>query len=159
MKKFLGFVILCIGCLFIFSALVIGRREQVVRPRPPQEQFPDTPNFSEKAPEEPVDAPPIQINAPYLYAAYKDNEIAADQVYKGKIVEVTGTVGRIRKDFADNAILELMTSNQFESVDAYLKADSVSFAATLSPGNSVTVLCRGAGMIVGSPMLKDCSIK
>lgn len=158
MRNFLAFVILCIGGLFLFGALLFGRNGQTERPRPPQEQYPDTPHFSEKVPEA-VDEPPIQINAPYLYAAYKDNEIAADQIYKGKIVEVSGTVGRIRKDFADNAILELMTSNQFESVSAYLKDDSVSFAATLSPGNSVTVLCRGAGMIVGSPMLKDCSIK
>jgi hypothetical protein len=155
MKKFLGFVILCVGGLFIFSALVSGRHEQAEQAAPAQNQYPDTPHFTEKVP----DDPPIQINAPYLYAAYKDNEIAADQIYKGKILEVSGTVGRIRKDFADNAILELMTQNQFESVDAYLKADSVSFAATLSPGNSVTVLCRGAGLMIGSPMLKDCSIK
>ncbi len=105
------------------------------------------------------DAPLIQITAPDLSLVYHNNEVAADAKFKGKILEVRGQVREIGKNFAGTAYLNLQTLSQFESVDAYLQKDSVSYAAGLSPGDVVTVLCRGDGMIVGSPMLRDCSIK
>jgi hypothetical protein len=146
MKKFLGFLILCGGGFFMFVALVGSKHGQ------------DEPAAASRVMAI-DDAPPLQVNAETLFSAYKRNEIAADELYKGRILEVEGRVSQIRKDFTGAAILELVTENRFETVDAHLKEDSVSFAGTLSPGFYVTVLCRGNGMIVGSPMLKDCSIK
>ena len=32
-------------------------------------------------------------------------------------------------------------------------------AAQLSKGQQITVLCKGGGMVIGSPMLRDCVIK
>ena len=75
------------------------------------------------------------------------------------MLHVEGKVTQIRKDFADNVILELATANRFEDVDARLGKDSVEYSAILVPGDDIVVLCRGAGMMVGRPILDDCYIK
>jgi TPR repeat protein len=53
----------------------------------------------------------------------------------------------------------LETSNEFMGVHADLRGSEISKASTLSKGNTVTVVCEGNGLIVGSPMLKDCVIQ
>lgn len=124
-----------------------------------------TPRFRHATPrkneqeEDPDQQPPLHVTALELYAAYHRNEVSADQYYKGQILEVDGQVEEIGKNFAGDVYLALGTTNEFETVDAYIQSSSVSYAATLSPGTVVTVLCRGDGMIVGSPVLRDCSIK
>jgi len=103
--------------------------------------------------------PPINVSAERLFEAYQRNEIAADSVYKGKTLEVTGTVTSINKDIADSPYLMLATSNEFMGVHADLQGNQMSAAATLTPGSVVTVVCQGEGMILGSPMLKDCAFR
>jgi osmotically-inducible protein OsmY len=80
-------------------------------------------------------------------------------MYKGRTLAVTGTVSSINKDFTDSVYLMLETSNEFMGIHANLRGSEVSKASTLSKGSIVTVVCEGNGMIVGSPMLKDCVIQ
>jgi ketosteroid isomerase-like protein len=80
-------------------------------------------------------------------------------MYKGRTLAVTGTVSSINKDFTDSVYLMLETSNEFMGVHANLRGSEVSKASTLSKGSTVTVVCEGNGMIVGSPMLTDCVIQ
>jgi tRNA_anti-like len=103
--------------------------------------------------------PALAVSALKLYLDYQANEVAADNVYKGKQLEVTGMVTSIRKDFLDNVILEMATTNEFESVDAYLVKEDDAKAASLQKGNEVMVICEGGGMTVGSPMLRSCSLR
>src|SRR6266566_3092779 len=42
--------------------------------------------------------PPIRIDVGQLWGAYRTNAIAADERYKGKTLEVTGSIGRITSD-------------------------------------------------------------
>jgi TonB family protein len=101
----------------------------------------------------------IPVSALKLYTDYHQNEVAADNVYKGTRLAVQGQVREIRKDFLDNIVVELATFNEFENVDANLNSEVASIAAQLQIGEIVTVTCTGAGMVVGSPILKDCSIQ
>ena len=101
----------------------------------------------------------VNVTAAELFSAYQANEVSADNSYKGKVILATGTVQSIDKDFTDQAILSLTTSNEFMPVRVYLDTGEASKAASLYRGATVRVLCRGGGMIIGSPNLDGCKIQ
>jgi hypothetical protein len=100
---------------------------------------------------------PLQVSAMKLYVDYQRNEVAADNVYKGRLLAVQGIVASINKDFLDKIYIELAAPNEFENVQAHMDVGNESKAAALQRGEPVTFLCIGGGMIVGSPMLEKCS--
>lgn len=97
----------------------------------------------------------IKVSARDLFRAYEANEIAADSRYKGKPIEVTGTVEGITSDLMDEPVVQL-SAGEFQSVNASGLDKSV--AAALSKGQTVTLNCTGAGEVIGSPMLSNCSL-
>jgi hypothetical protein len=119
------------------------------------EDSPSNSTAPESAPS--VSTPPISVNAETLYLAYHRNEVSADAAYKGRTLEVSGIVESIDKDFMDEVVIRLATSNEFESVDAHLNKSEESAAAQLEKGQVVKLTCTGGGMIVGSPTLSDCA--
>jgi hypothetical protein len=100
---------------------------------------------------------PLEVSAADLFAAYEANEVAADNQYKGKLLAVTGTVAGINKDFTDEVYVEIGTSNQFMSIQA--RGIDPAVAAGLQKGTKVTVVCEGAGLMVGSPILNECAVR
>lgn len=105
------------------------------------------------------DAPAIDVAATELFDAYHENEVAADERFKSKKLRVTGTVTSIDKDFLDNIVVRLQTANQFQSVMATVREAEKSAAAKLKKGQKLTVVCKGRGMVVGSPSLDDCAFE
>lgn len=99
----------------------------------------------------------MDVPAATLFKAYEANEVAADDSYKGKQLAVAGTVAAISKDFTDAVYVELDTGNQFASIHARDLDPAV--AAGLSKGQRITVVCEGAGLVLGSPMLSNCVIR
>ncbi|MHA6907326.1 OB-fold putative lipoprotein [Ralstonia pseudosolanacearum] len=104
-------------------------------------------------------APPVAVTASALFSAYEENEVAADQKYKNKVLLVSGTVQSIDKDFTDRIVVKLAASNPYMPVHAYLGSQHEELAASLKKGSKVAWQCTGEGRIVGSPMLKDCAPK
>ncbi len=100
----------------------------------------------------------VTVSAYQLWADYQANEVAADYKYKGKEIVVQGNVANIRKDFIENVFVSLATPNEFENIEAKLKEREAQAAAYLDKGEPIILRCRGAGMILGSPMLHDCEI-
>jgi hypothetical protein len=107
----------------------------------------------------PAEPPAQNVSAERLFLDYQRNEVSADSMYKGRTLAVTGAVSSINKDFTDSVYLMLETSNEFMGVHANLRGSEVSKASALSKGITVTVLCEGNGMIIGSPVLTDCVIQ
>lgn len=103
----------------------------------------------------PADA--MKVSARDMFKAYEANEIAADQQYKGKAIEMTGIVESISSDMMDEPVVQLATGNEFQSVNARGLPKAV--AGNLSKGQSITLNCKGGGEIVGSPVLDDCSLR
>lgn len=63
----------------------------------------------------------ITTSAKELIAAYDANEVSADQTYKGKIVEVSGSVASINKDLLDEPFVTLAgKSSEFREVQCSL---------------------------------------
>lgn len=105
----------------------------------------------------PPPAPPIEIDARALYAAYDDNEVAADNQYKGRRLQVTGMVASIDKDFLDNIVVWLKTGNDFGKVMAKMDKSAAGQAARLSKRTRVALACEGNGRVMSSPTLSDCT--
>lgn len=61
-----------------------------------------------------LDEPLIVVSARELDSDYDDNEVAADQKYKGKILEVSGIVASIDSSVGDQAIVQLVGKNEFQ---------------------------------------------
>lgn len=102
--------------------------------------------------------PALAVDAIKLWQDYDANEVAADGIYKGKILKVTGTVASIDKDFLDNIIVHLKSPNPIMNTMAKLEKSESSKAAALNKGAPITLTCEGAGRVVGSPSLDDCTI-
>ena len=101
----------------------------------------------------------VAVTARELFSAYESNEVAADKQFKGKMLEVTGTISSIDSGFGDGAIVQLSTGNDFQSVSAQGDDSFTDVAANLSKGQQVTMICKGDGEVIGSPMLGDCVVQ
>lgn len=109
---------------------------------------------NEIAPKEEV----IKITAKELMSEYKANEIAADNLYKGKLLEVSGNVDNIGKDILDSPYITLKTNEMFDTVQCMIKDSEVDKASILKEDDSIILegKCSGGGLFL---LLKDCIIK
>lgn len=104
-------------------------------------------------------APPIVVDNKKLWQDYHANEVAADAVYKGKRLLVSGTVASITKGMLDEIVVHLVSPNEFENTMATIDKAQTSAAGALSKGQRISVLCEGGGMVIGDPSLRDCRIQ
>lgn len=78
-----------------------------------------------------------------LIQEYKDNEVAADEKYKGKTVKISGYVKDIGKDILDNAYITINDGTEitWDYAQCYFKnKDEVAKVANLKKGDSVTLI-------------------
>lgn len=115
-----------------------------------------------------------QYNANRIFKDYQDNEVSADGRYKGKWFMVTGKVSEISKDFRGKPYLVFaMDRYGVASVRADLfeeqvcgvskengitSCSAIDRAAKLKKGQSIDLDCKGAGMMMKTPMLRECLI-
>lgn len=95
-----------------------------------------------------------------LFVLYSKNEVAADMAIGNSIIEITGYVGSIDKDFTDSAnvtLLQLPGAAEVSAV-ADLKDSEKPRAARLEIGQSIVVRCDKMKRILVSPVGSDCVI-
>ena len=103
--------------------------------------------------------PPVFVTSLNLAKDYHANEVAADDKYKGKRLFVAGRVQSIDKDAFDSMNILMATENPLMSIVATMNDDAKSSVVLLSKGQIVTLDCHGGGMVIGSPVLRDCSVR
>lgn len=89
------------------------------------------------------EAPAIAVTAEKLCEEAEANAIAAEEKYKDKLVEVTGTVKSIGKDILDQSYITLSSGDQYSiiSVQCYFTdKNEISKVAQLKEGDEVTVI-------------------
>lgn len=99
----------------------------------------------------------VSVSADQLQADYAANEVRADNLYRGKVLRVTGAVQAIKKDIADDPYLAVWTRNEFMPVHA--EFDQEGALGELRAGQRVTIRCIGNNVILGSPILKHCALE
>jgi hypothetical protein len=148
-KALLGIVVFAFVVLFVIGIVISNNS-------PSSSHATDSVTTSPPATSDGPSALPV--SALQLFSDYQANEVAADQKYKGKALLVSGYISSINKDFTDSVYLVLATPNEFMGVHADLRGDEESKAVGLAKGQPVNVQCTGGGMVIGSPILKDCEI-
>ena len=105
--------------------------------------------------------PELNISASELINAYKENEVKADKMYKGKIVEVNGIVDGIDSGIDDKAIVRLSDGDEFsfDNVQCCIDDENQDKACELKKGENVIIIGKADGEIAGTPFIKDCKIK
>lgn len=107
------------------------------------------------------DGPPIAVKAADLTKAYDANELAADGQYKGKLLEVSGTISNISETFGSIQVdLEGHEKNGIVSVKCVFNEDQKQSVAVLRKGAQTTLIGKGDGMTAGLYVgLNECKIK
>jgi len=164
MPKWLKYGGGALGALIIISAITSSSKtKERVNSNSPAGAAVAAPAAAHAAPEAKSAAPEakspdLAVDAVKLWKDYDANEVAADGTYKGKILQVTGIVASIDKDFMDDIVLHLKSPNEFMNTMATLEKSEASKAAALNKGAKVTVVCKGKGRIMGSPALGSCTL-
>jgi hypothetical protein len=100
----------------------------------------------------------IAISAADLYWAYKANEIAADEQYEGKIVEVTGFINTIGKDILDTPYVTFEVGDVLGNVQCMFNKKDESQLSKLRKGQKITVRGRCKGYSIISVLIDDCTL-
>ena len=107
--------------------------------------------------------PKTQITATDLYAAYKNNAVAADNKYTGKTLIVTGYIFEITKNYDGIyfVILDNKGANGFSSTFCYFPANRNSSLSSLQKGQFLSIKgkCIGRGADNIFPKLENCSLE
>jgi hypothetical protein len=101
--------------------------------------------------------PEIAVHATQLLADYKANEVAADERYKGKVIQVTGYVDSIGKDILDSMYVTLKAGGRYEfaSVQCFFPKKDKDQLSQLRKGQAVTITGRCQGKMM-NVLLKGC---
>ena len=107
----------------------------------------------------PTPSPVEAISADALFSAYDQNEVEADQTYKGRTMTINGRVGSINKDFTNSVYIILPSSqNMFEGVHAEIVDTEAAKSAQLRKGQRISLTCEVEGKVVMDVIAKNCSI-
>tara|TARA_X000000368_G_scaffold392746_1_gene357779 strand:- start:207 stop:608 length:402 start_codon:yes stop_codon:yes gene_type:complete len=100
--------------------------------------------------------PVLTVNSKNLYNDYNNNEIAADDKYKGKIIQVKGTIRDIGNDIMDEAYVTLIGDEFFGDVQCFFSDKS--YLVDVKKGQNINVVgyCDGLFMNV---IMRNCIIK
>jgi len=91
--------------------------------------------------------------------AYKANEVAADAKYKGKLVEISGTVDTIGKDILNTPYISLEGYKYaiLDKVQCMFAKSDESKLIDISKGQQITLKGKVSGKL-GNIVVNDCQI-
>jgi putative nucleic acid binding protein len=100
----------------------------------------------------------VSVGAVRLFRDYQENEVAADNRYKGKRMKVTGTMANVERDIYGAPVLHLWSGNPVFLTMATLDRAYLSDAAQLKKGDKIVVRCIGNGVNMRMPQLEKCML-
>ena len=92
-----------------------------------------------------------------LSEAYNENEVAADQKYKGKKILLTGKVESINKDVLEESYITLEGDTYFGTINCSVNNENI--AASIKKNNQYSLIGVCTGMILGNVMLSNCQLQ
>ena len=108
-----------------------------------------------------AEKPAASVDAADLRDEYRANEIAADSRYRGKLIEISGGVDRIRRDELGRGLLSLQSTDTAADnatghaaepgqVMCYFTEDTEASASGVRPGDDVSIWGRCEGKSAGA---------
>jgi hypothetical protein len=158
LNKVIGFFFLII-VIYLFFKITGGDSKPASAPSVDSAPVSQTATPSADAPVAPPAAevhPAIKVTALQLLAEYNANEVAADIKYKRKPLQVSGRVASINKDFTDSIYIAIQGDSGLSNIHA--SGFSVEQASIFKKNQSIVINCIGGGLVMLSPILKECSL-
>ena len=100
----------------------------------------------------------ISVSANELWAAFAQNEVAAQRAFGDQPLLISGAISEISLDFMNEPVVSLRTANQFQSVQLDFDEKDSDAIASLRQGQSIRALCTDLSEVIGTPMLDDCEL-
>lgn len=95
------------------------------------------------------------ISASEAINDYKANELKGNKKYKGKYVRIHSAVSAIKEGAFSKAYIQANGQNQFEYITIYINPDDERFL-NISKGDKIDLICKGDGVLLGSPIFDKC---
>lgn len=88
-----------------------------------------------------TEEPVIEVSVEQILKEYEENEVAADNKYKGKKVAISGVVDSVSKDIIDDTYIKIDTGEKYEAFGAqcYIADTQFERVAELKPGDRITI--------------------
>jgi hypothetical protein len=100
-----------------------------------------------------------EVTATELWSVYARDAAEGDRQFKDRSVVVSGIVRSIERDFEGNMVARLATGDAFELVNAKLATRNDPTLVGVVKGRTVSLLCVGRGVLLGSPQLGGCFVR
>jgi len=87
----------------------------------------------------------LEINASNIYKSFSDNEAKANELYAGKVIEISGTLQAVDQDNQGSYKVTLDTDGQMGNVVCTLGTNSPNSVKSLKIGKAIAVkgVCTG----------------
>lgn len=100
------------------------------------------------------------ISAAQLWRAFDDNEVAAEEAYKGKPVFVRGKIAAITTDMAGYPVISFdVDGTGLAKVNCVFSKENRPVVAKLEKGQMVLIPGMCDGMVLGQVFVKDCEME
>jgi hypothetical protein len=128
-------------------------------PQPANNESTDKKSEQPAAPEKLT--PQITVTSANISKEYSENEVAADDKYKSKIIEISGKITGIDNGSFDNEMIIKLADGKYDFSGpwCYMKASEKEKVLAFKKGQQVTLIGKGESATMGSPILKDCVVK
>jgi len=101
---------------------------------------------------------PKLYTARSIHQIYSNNEVRADQTFKGQAVLIKGTSDSVGKDILGSTYVSLSAGNYgFSTVQLYPKRGD-GFLSVIDKGDTVWAVCIGSGQGLMNPTFYPCNI-
>lgn len=151
--------VIAIGILFLYS---IGNSAVNDASKKVSEQQTNTQSSTQSKQETPkVEVEKIPVTSIELSKAYSDNEVSADEKYKGKALEVSGKIVSIDNGISDKEMVVRLSdgASDFNSSTCYMKSSEREKVLAFKKGQSIILIGTGSSATLKSPVIKDCIVK
>ncbi len=101
----------------------------------------------------------VRTDADTILSEYKNNELRADGLYKGKLVQISGVIGDVKRDLLNQIYVTVGTGKMFEIpiVQCFFPESAAAKVTTLNKGMRVTVRGNVSGLMA-NVLVKNCSL-
>ena len=102
--------------------------------------------------------PIAELTAEKLYAEFEKNEIAAEALYKGKEIIVTGKIADVKKNIAGQPIVNL-DAGSLKFIGCRFPDNKIDQLINLKKGETARFSCTVDYKIITTINLSNCSIR
>ena len=103
----------------------------------------------------------IEVTANDIFSAFEENEVAAEEKFKGQLVKVTGIVSEINSKSAliSANILLKVDGSVFGCVQCNFNSENSKALATVEKGQNITITGTCGGLSLYNVMINACELQ